>query len=278
MSAPTAAPSRAQQFGEALRGLREAAGVTLDSISTETKISRRILEGLEQGHFQFLPEQVFTRNFVRQYARAVGGDEVELLEWFDTAWEQFTVTSGSHPRIEEVSQPPRNPVRWRFWFPLALGVLLLVSAAVVIVRGTRLGQPAEPDPLRTLAGLPTPGTEPSVLSTPEATRVAEPTPAEEGELEEGALDLGVRVSGGKECWIRFRDREGRTEQRLLKTGEELKLELEEPVLLTLGNAAAVTVRVGQEEYRDLGRPGEVLHVEVTRQGITPLRSGVGHEQ
>lgn len=278
MSAPSAPPSSAQQFGETLKGFRETAGVTLDSISAETKISRRILEALEQGHFQFLPEQVFTRNFVRQYAKAVGGDEVELLELFDTAWERFMVTSGSHPRVEEVSQPPHEPVRWRFWLPLALGVILLASAAVVILRGSRSGEPTEPDPMRTLAGLPTPVNEPTGVSTPEATRVAEPTPAEEGEPEKGALDLGVRVSGGKECWIRFRDREGRTEQRLLKTGEELKLELEEPVLLTLGNAAAVTVRVGQAEYRDLGRPGEVLHVEVTRQGITPLRSGVGHDQ
>lgn len=270
--------SRAQQFGEALRGLREGAGVALDSISAETKISRRILEALEQGQFQFLPEQVFSRNFVRQYARTVGADEVELVEWFDAAWERFLVTSGSHPRLEAESQPPRDSTHWRFWIPLALGAVVLVSAGVVIVRGSRSAQRTQPDPMRTMAGLPTPVTEPTALSTPEATQAAAPTPLDEGNPEDGALDLGVRVSSGKECWIRFRDREGRTEQRLLKAGEELRLELEAPVLLSLGNAAAVTVRVGQTEYRDLGRPGEVLHMEVTRQGITPLRSGVGHEQ
>lgn len=280
MTAGTATPSRAQQFGEALRGLRDATGVTLETISAETKISRRILEALEQGQFQYLPEPVFTRNFVRQYARAVGADEVDLVESFDGAWEGFLVTSGSHPRFEVESPPHRRPVRWRFWLPLALGAVLLASAAVVIIRGSRSGQPAAPDPMRTLAGLPTPvtGATAALVDTPEATRTAEPTPSDQGAMVDGALDLGVRVSSGKECWIRFRDREGRTEQQLLKAGEELKLELEAPVLLTLGNAAAVTVRVGQAEYRELGRPGEVLHMEVTRQGITPLRSGVGHEQ
>jgi cytoskeletal protein RodZ len=278
MTADLTAPTRAEQFGETVRRLRENAGVSLDTICAETKISRRILEALEAGHFQFLPERVFSRNFVRQYAHFVAADENQLLDWFDAAWERFLVTSGSHPSLTVDEGPPSRPIRWGFWLPIAIGLVLALAATAIILGRSREAAQTAPDQRRTMAGLPTPATNPTdVPPTATALEQAQPTPDEARAGGQGKLDLGLRVTTGKECWIRYRDREGRTEQRLLKAGEDLGLELEAPVLLTLGNAASVTLRVGATEYRDLGRPGEVLHVEVTRAGVTPLRSVSGDE-
>ena len=70
----------------------------------ETKISRRILEALENGRFQYLPERVFSRNFVRQYTAFIGYHDERILEWFDEAWKRFELASGSfHPaEVEQV--------------------------------------------------------------------------------------------------------------------------------------------------------------------------------
>ncbi len=281
MTGEVSLPSRPEQYGAALRQLREGAGVSLDEICAETKISRRILESLEAGRFQFLPERVFTRNFVRQYARLIGADERLLLDGLDAAWERFAVSSGSHPSLVVDEPVPQHAVRWQFWVPLVLGAIVALAATAVIVQRSRQSAPAAADPMRTMAGLPTPVTNPTDAPSPAAAvptvPSAEGLPTRGGEVTTGTLDLGVRVTSGKECWIRYRDREGHTEQELLRAGEELKLALEAPVLLTLGNAAAATVRVGGVEYKDLGRPGEVLHVEVTPSGVTPLRSGAGDE-
>jgi len=280
MSADVTTPSRAEQFGEAMRSSRANAGVALEAICAETKISRSILESLESGRFQFLPERVFTRNFVRQYARIVGAEENQLLELFDAAWERFLVTSGSHPGLRVDDPLPTRPIRWEFWLPIVLGLVLALAAAVVILHRSRAAARLGPDPRRTMAGVGTPVASPTDLPSPtSAPQLLEPTPdkPQRQSQDEGKLDLGLRVTTGRECWIRFRDGEGRTEQQLLKAGDELRLELEAPVLLTLGNAAAVTVRVGATEYRGLGRPGEVLHMEVTHTGVTPLRSGSADE-
>ncbi len=55
-------PNHPKTFGEELRRLRESAGLSLEDIAEETKISKRILNNLEAGDFRFLPQMVFSRN------------------------------------------------------------------------------------------------------------------------------------------------------------------------------------------------------------------------
>lgn len=66
-------------FGEKLRQQREQKGISLDAISTTTKISTRMLRAIEDEHFDQLPGGVFNKGFVRAYARHVGLDEEEAV-------------------------------------------------------------------------------------------------------------------------------------------------------------------------------------------------------
>ncbi len=66
-------------FGEKLRKQRERQGITLDDISSTTKISTRMLRALEDEHFDQLPGGVFNKGFVRAYARQIGLDEQEAV-------------------------------------------------------------------------------------------------------------------------------------------------------------------------------------------------------
>src|ERR1051326_2812740 len=65
--------------GDTLRRERLRAGLDLEKISRETKISVRMLELIEADQFEKLPGGVFARSFVRQYARTLGLDEEELI-------------------------------------------------------------------------------------------------------------------------------------------------------------------------------------------------------
>src|SRR5690348_15626711 len=65
--------------GETLRRERLRTGLDLERISQDTKISVRMLELIESDRFDKLPGGVFARSFVRQYARAVGLDEEEVV-------------------------------------------------------------------------------------------------------------------------------------------------------------------------------------------------------
>ena len=64
--------------GETLRAERLKRHLALDEISQELKISLRFLNAIETGDYTKLPGGVFTKSFVRQYARLLGLDEEEL--------------------------------------------------------------------------------------------------------------------------------------------------------------------------------------------------------
>jgi cytoskeletal protein RodZ len=273
MTAKTAPRTRPTEFGEDFQRLREASGLSLEDISAETKVSLRVLGALESGNFQFIPEKVFSRNFVRQCARTIGCDEQRLVDGFEEAWERFQIESGTHPDLIVEEAPPREPIRWGFWFPMAIGVLILITVAWVILTGTEPGEELISRDERAVGTESVPAPDPT--SVPRIPSVVPIEQQDDAALqpEDHEVSLTVRVSSGKECWIQFRDREGVTDDRLLRDGDELALVLDGPVMLTIGNAAAARVVVGTIEYADLGAPGQVVHTEVTRGGLTRL--GVG---
>ncbi len=129
-------PNHPRAFGEELQRLRESTGLSLEDIAEETKISRQILRSLESGEFRFLPQKVFSRNFVTQYATVVGADPQQLAEAFEAAWERFLLASGAHLRVEIDEAPFIEAIRWRFWLPVIIAGAILVAAAIVILKSS----------------------------------------------------------------------------------------------------------------------------------------------
>jgi len=62
---------------------RRKAGVSLEEIAQETKISLRFLRAIEAEEFDQLPGGIFNTRYFRQYAAAIGYDETELLAHYD---------------------------------------------------------------------------------------------------------------------------------------------------------------------------------------------------
>lgn len=71
-----------ETFGPRLRAERERRGITLDTLASVTKVGRELWEGLERNDFSRWPSGIFARSFVRDYARAIGLDEDELIDEF----------------------------------------------------------------------------------------------------------------------------------------------------------------------------------------------------
>lgn len=256
------APNHPKAFGEELQRLRESTGLSLEDIAEETKISRQILRSLESGDFRFLPQKVFSRNFVTQYAAVVGADPERLATSFEAAWERFLLASGNHLKIEVDEAPFIHGVRWRFWLPVTITVAILVVAAVVILRGSapevHLGAEKRSTQLPRTVTSSVPAS-PSMLPT--ATEIVD---------ESDRISMLVRVHPEMECWIHFRDRDGVAGGKLLAGGTEERIELMGPVKLTVGDADAVVIEILGVEYSGLGRPGQVVHTEVSSEGLVVL--------
>ncbi len=70
-------------LGAKLRALRRGQAVSLGDIERETHVQRAYLDALEHGDYAALPEPIYTRNFIRAYARALNADEKYFLELYD---------------------------------------------------------------------------------------------------------------------------------------------------------------------------------------------------
>ncbi len=270
MTATEGPPNHPKTFGDELMRLRESAGLSVDDIMAATKISRQILTSLENGDFRFLPQKVFCRNFVAQYAAVVGGDPHQLADAFEAAWERFLLASGTHPRIMIDEAPFIRRFRWQFWVPVVIAVIVLVAAGLVILNGSApeeqlgaelISSPAvqEMRPARPGARL-----KETALIPPQTN---EPTDQVE------RVVIVVRVRPETECWIHYRDRDGAAGGKLLAGGAEERIELPGPVKLTIGDADAVILEVAGVTYKDLGRSGQVVHTEVSSTGLVVLGGG-----
>src|ERR1044072_471984 len=85
-------------LGEELKHRREERDITLADISEATRIGTRFLKAIESDNFSVLPGGIFTRSFIRAYARQVGMDEDEALVLYQQQ------TAGSSPEPQPSAQ------------------------------------------------------------------------------------------------------------------------------------------------------------------------------
>src|SRR3954452_81070 len=108
---PQPQPSELASFGEELRREREIRGISLKEISDATKISKRFLEAIERNDHKTLPAPVFTRGFVREYARYLGLNAEEIVSRYNSApaGDDRTEQSTHLARLVQPAAPPRVP-------------------------------------------------------------------------------------------------------------------------------------------------------------------------
>src|ERR1700730_11013517 len=66
-------------LGEELRHKREQRRITLAEIAEATRIGTRFLKAIETDNFSTLPGGIFTRSFIRAYAKHVHMNEDEAI-------------------------------------------------------------------------------------------------------------------------------------------------------------------------------------------------------
>jgi cytoskeleton protein RodZ len=110
-------------FGERLKRERELREVTLEEITSATRIGPRFLEALENEEWEKLPGGVFNRGFVRSVARYLGLDEESFLAEYDLAHGPIVHTTPQH-NANHFSSRPR-------WVPfVGLLALLIIFAGM----------------------------------------------------------------------------------------------------------------------------------------------------
>lgn len=262
-----------RDFGAYLRETREARGISLRQIAASTKISVHALEALERNDVSRLPGGIFTRAFVRAYAREVGLDQEQTVRLFVSRFQGQAdgVEPIEGPEVE--GEPPARS-------PAALaGVAVLILAVILYFFLGRNGSSDTPETLETpstsvqetpLATGGTVGSEPAV---PPQSEPPEPSaaPAIEAPAVEGTetgseysgrgLLLVVRATG--DCWVSARIDGKRSFSRLLKIDERVEIEADEEIVLKVGDAGSFVYTLNGAAGRQLGPPGSVANERMT---------------
>lgn len=116
-----------QTLGDKLRALRRGQAVSMEMMERATHVQRRYLEALERGRYEELPEPLYTRNFIRAYARVLQADEEYFLEL-------YSEECGRCDLVEPMRTPRQKVRKSRFFVWnrfMKVGVLSFIALAVV---------------------------------------------------------------------------------------------------------------------------------------------------
>ena len=269
-SQPLGGASELASFGEDLRREREIRGISLKEISDATKISKRFLEAIEKNDHRALPAPVFTRGFVREYARYVGLSSEEMVN-------RYNYAASHDDRIEkppQIEKYPQTPVRDispkpkpkrgipppyarvnRNAIALVFIAAALAAVAYWAVNRKLWEREIEPEPTVTVAA-----------SKPVAVSPA-PAPA----VDDTKLRLSVEATANS--WVTL-ESDGQTVlNEEMAQGARRSFEANEQFRFrTIGNAAGVIVRLNDIEIPPMGDEGEVIKNRVfDRAALADLR-------
>lgn len=115
----------AETMGEMLHNMRRDLNRTLDEMAAATKVQRRYLVAFEKDDYAALPEPIYSRHFLRAYARALRGDVNYFLSRFDAE-------RGTCDFTDPMRLPRRKPHPLQFFvahrlFRIGLGALCLLA-------------------------------------------------------------------------------------------------------------------------------------------------------
>lgn len=132
---------RPGDLGAQLRNARTARGLELADVAELTHVRKEYLRALEEGRYGDLPEDVYTRNFVKLFAQAVGLDPERTLSAYQSERRHAGGLTTLEMRLEKErrGEPPprqrRKRTRSGGGLPRvgpALPTLLLVVALVAL--------------------------------------------------------------------------------------------------------------------------------------------------
>lgn len=291
-------------FGEKLKQEREKRKITLEQISSSTKIGTRMLQALEEDKFNQLPGGIFNKGFVRAYSRAVGLDEDQTVaEYLQASGDAAPVSTeiaaredGARQneenisRLEAISDDHPRQLPWG----LFAAALLLVALALSLWSSHRqrehAKQPLHPTPSTAetpLSATPSSGEASAKVSVKGSDRGSNPvsnqnsasslstTSPPAGESTSAAVPTGtpgeftVVIRAREESWTSITADGKPVPSPVLAAGSKLSIQGQKEIVVKVGNARGVNFRFNGKKVETGGASGEVKTVTFGPKGILP---------
>jgi cytoskeleton protein RodZ len=253
----------AMSAGAQLTAARERCGLTIADVAQQLKLSPRQVTALETGDNQRLPDAVFVRGFIRNYARLVKLDAAALLGSADCALPPAAPPQPAPPPPANIPFPTARAFNWRKYAVAAIAVVTPLlffefyfhdETPVATVNSRPLELPAPqvvaqvvPAPavaaeavLTPLPEAPLAQTAPPPVRDPQQSDVRAATPAPAAVVKPARGEQTLRLRFARASWVEIRDRNGRRIlSQLNSAGTEQVVSGLPPLSLVVGNANGV---------------------------------------
>jgi len=252
MDSQTTTSSSVSSLGEELKRRREQRGITLRTISDETRINMRFLQAIESDNYRVLPGAVFNRRFVAAVAKQVGMDEEEAVRRYveqeQTQADDDSSSNYQLPPVDEMTVGQHPQKRSRIWIvPVVLLALAGIGfgawktspgfrnqLAALVGKGGD-AKPEEGNPPAAPAPKPTPA--------PTTTQPAQPQPTQQASVVDSTgLKVDIKVLQA-ECWFRTKVDNQPPSLFTLKAGEERSYQPKEKLELSIGESKNIEVKI-----------------------------------
>ncbi|MFE7131758.1 helix-turn-helix domain-containing protein [Streptomyces sp. NPDC057638] len=250
-------------IGRTLQQARLAAALTVDEVSTATRVRVPIIHAIEQDDFERSGGDVYARGHVRMIARAVGIDPQPLVERYDADHGGRPAPTPAAPlfEAERIRPEPRRPN----WTAAMVAAIVAVVGFVGFTlfsedeRSGRKGQVAE-GPAASERAASGPAKKPGKPADPK------PDPPEGAIAAVPKDKVTVKLAVLEDTsWISAKDHNGkRLFDGVLGKGDSKTFQDDERIDLVLGNAGAIELFVNGKKVEDEFETGQVERLSYTK--------------
>ena len=263
-----------ESLGECFQKAREAKGLTLEEAAARTRILPQYLKAVEDNNYAKLPDEVFTKGFVRSYARILGLDEATIIRQFDESGGEFYAKRNERESLKQrLEEEERRKKANR---NIVVGV---VSAALLILfvlmgRDRDRSEPklVSPEPAP-VAAVPAPTSEP--LKAEPAASLGDPFPRSasgqaevernfsgvlplEGVMPDDKKKLVLDMEAIERSWVKVQTDHTPGQEVMLNPGDRNRWKAQERLIVTLGNAGGVRISLNGKLQGPFGGRGKVV--------------------
>ncbi|MFF9205620.1 helix-turn-helix domain-containing protein [Streptomyces sp. NPDC014986] len=245
-------------IGRALRQARIAAGLTVDDVSTATRVRIAIVHAIEADDFAPCGGDVYARGHIRTLAKAVHLDPAPLIaQYEDEHGGGRPAPTPAAPMFEaERIRPERRGPNWTAAMVAAIVVVIGFVGFTMVKGGDEGGKANVADGTTT----------PSPTATTKKPAGTEPEASDSAIAAAPQDKVTVRVTAADgRSWISAKDHNGRLLfDGLLKQGESKTFQDSSKVNLVLGDAGAIDLFVNGKKIEDDWQPGAVERLTYTK--------------
>lgn len=226
-------------LGNTLRERRISLGLSIQQVEATTNIRARLIEALEDGDYERLPDPGYIRGYVSSYARLMELDPNPLLQLLKAETGRGRFHQLDLPQIDEAVAPTGQqhavPSRIAWIAAAVLAVAALgVWVAVNLVRGPE-PTPPDPTPPQTTGTAPAEGD--VTTSGPAGATESSVQPA----LETTPFAVEVTVEETGASWIRITIDGKRAYEGTLAGGQKKTYQATTDASVLIGKPSVVTV-------------------------------------